>query len=74
MPPCLRADRSTATLRFARNKGGSRNRPLRSEGRGIVPEKMELRSPHDTEADAVEDDVGRVVAALRRAAVDGVVV
>ena len=33
---------------------------------------MELRSPHDTEADEADDAVGRVVAALRRAAVVGV--
>ena len=37
--------------------------------------KMELRSPHDTEPDGAEVDVvGRVEAALRRAAVVGVVV
>ena len=37
--------------------------------------KMELRSPHDTEAVAVVVDVvGRVLEAPRRAAVDGVVV
>ena len=66
MPPCLRADRSTATLRFARNKGGSRNRPLRSEGCGVV-----LRSPRDTEAAAADDGVGREVVALRATAVAG---
>ncbi|MEY4786712.1 MAG: hypothetical protein RL692_606, partial [Planctomycetota bacterium] len=32
---------------------------------------MKLRSPHDTETDEVVDDVGRVVVALRRAAVVG---
>ena len=37
------------------------------------PEKRELRSPHDTEPDAAEDVAGRVDAALRRAAVAGVV-
>ncbi len=37
-----------------------------------LQEKMELRSPHDTEADAVGVNVvGRVVVAPRRAAVDG---
>ena len=35
---------------------------------------MELRSPHDTEPDAEVDEVGRVAAALRRAAAVGVVV
>jgi hypothetical protein len=36
--------------------------------------KMKLRSPHDTEAEAAADVVGRVgVAALRRAAEAGVV-
>ena len=35
---------------------------------------MELRSPHDTEAVAGVDDVGRVGVALRRAAVVGEVV
>ena len=34
--------------------------------------KMELRSPHDTEAEAAVDGDGRVVEALRRAAVAGV--
>ena len=33
--------------------------------------KMELRSPHDTEPEAVADEVGRGAEALRRAAVDG---
>ena len=33
--------------------------------------KMELRSPHDTEPDAVVDAAGREVVALRRAAVVG---
>ena len=33
--------------------------------------KMELRSPHDTEPDEVADAAGRVVGALRRAAVVG---
>ena len=33
--------------------------------------KMELRSPHDTEPEAVADEVGRGDEALRRAAVDG---
>ncbi len=38
--------------------------------------KMELRSPHDTEPEVVEDAnvAGRGAAALRRAAVEGVVV
>ena len=68
-PPCLRADRSTATLRFARNKGGAWNGAPRSgEGCGIV-----LRSPHDTEPDVVVDDVGRVSVAHRSTAVEGVV-
>ena len=35
-------------------------------------EKRELRSPHDTEPDDEAEVVGRVVDALRRAAVDGV--
>ena len=35
---------------------------------------MELRSPHDTETDDVVDDVGRAVAAPRRAAAAGVAV
>ena len=35
--------------------------------------KMELRSPHDTEAEAEVDEAGPAVAALRRAAADGVV-
>ena len=55
-----------------------RTRPLRGEGRGLVTEKMEeekekgeLRSPHDTEAEEVEDVIGLVAAALRRAAVVG---
>ena len=34
-------------------------------------EKRELRSPHDTEAEVDENDVGRGEAALRRAAVVG---
>ena len=34
--------------------------------------KMELRSPHDTEADAVVNDVGRAADAPRRAAEVGV--
>ena len=33
--------------------------------------KMELRSPHDTEPDGAADEAGRVVDALRRAAVAG---
>ena len=33
---------------------------------------MELRSPRDTEADVDADDDGRVVAALRRSAAEGV--
>ena len=37
-------------------------------------EKMELRSPHDTEADVVVDAVGRVDDAPRRAAVVGAAV
>ena len=38
-------------------------------------EKMELRSPHDTETDVGADAVGRVVVvAPRRAAADGVAV
>ena len=32
---------------------------------------MELRSPRDTEAEEVENEVGRVVVALRRAAEAG---
>ena len=44
-------------------------RPLRGEGSGLV-----LRIPHDTEADVAVDEVGRVAAAPRRAAVDGVAV
>ncbi len=36
--------------------------------------KMELRSPHDTEAVAVVDVVGRAAVALRRAAVVGAAV
>ena len=36
--------------------------------------KMELRSPHDTEAEVVVDVAGREVVALRRAAVVGGVV
>ena len=39
-----------------------------------LQEKRELRSPHDTEPEVVVDVVGRVVEALRRAAVAGVVV
>ncbi len=35
---------------------------------------MKLRSPHDTEPDAVVEVVGRVVVALRRAAAVGAVV
>ncbi len=69
MPPCLRADRSAATLRFARNKGGAWNRALCCEGRGIV-----LWIPHDTEPDEVVDAAGRAEVAPRRAAVAGVVV
>ena len=42
---------------------------IRSDSCGLV-----LRSPHDTEPDAVVDGDGRAAAALRRAAADGVVV
>ena len=48
-----------------------RNRPLRGEGRGLVTEKMELRSPHYTEAEVVDDADGRAVVAPRRAAAVG---
>ncbi len=50
-----------------------RNRPLRGEGRGLVTEKMELRSPRGAEA-GVEADAagpGREIVAPRRAAVVG---
>ena len=57
-----------------------RTRPLRGEGRGLVPEKMEkkkekreLRSPDGTEPDTIAG-ADRVVAAAQRAtAIDGVV-
>ena len=39
-----------------------------------LQEKRELRSPHDTEPDAVADVAGRAADALRRAAVVGEVV
>ena len=80
MPPCLRADRSAATLRFARNEGGAWNgAPAAAKAADssqrkwkIKNGKMKLRSPHDTEPDAVADVVGRDVDALRRAAGVGV--
>ena len=63
MSPCLRADRSAATLRFARNKGGAWNgAPRGGEGCGLV-----LRSPHNTEPDAAADGARSVADAPRRA-------